>query len=138
MKSYICDQRICLIMKKLIFAIGLIFVLSATSCIRWCSVRVKEDTYPLGPSACSHKISEITFLQRCAMKDPMQSGPGAFSKGVLWCLLLSLAVWTPGACGPNPSGEAPKARRQCEHRSHVTKARVSLACAARGRFHLHT
>lgn len=33
MKSYICPQTICLIMKKLIFAIGLIFVFSATSCI---------------------------------------------------------------------------------------------------------
>ncbi len=32
MKSYICDLRICLIMKKLCLAIGLIFVLFASSC----------------------------------------------------------------------------------------------------------
>ena len=33
MKSYICDQRTSLIMKNLIFVIGLIFVLLSTSCI---------------------------------------------------------------------------------------------------------
>ena len=33
MKSYICDLRTCLIMKKLSFAIGLFFVLFASSCI---------------------------------------------------------------------------------------------------------